>query len=190
VKKMTNFTPVRLSSDADDPRYLQAIKAVRLWAGPHVYLGDAGLLAPERDGLLPLFDLLENRALDLGVCVSDLAGSTMNYTATIPEGEAFSGSLRMTMRVDSAGAIWVTAMSIVGPIAQLVPDTERETPGHIQIARSKWEFQLSQNAHTLVVAMLLNERGVVQFTDTDRLIEEIERAAQKSRTHPFNVDVL
>jgi hypothetical protein len=187
MNKMHNFTPIRLPGTVDNPDYRQAIEAVRLWAGPNVSLGDVGLFTPERGGDLPLSQRLNDRALDLGLCAYELAGSTMTYTATIPKGVASTGSLEVSMCVDEAGEAWVTSISVVSPVCEITPDDERELPEHIQIARSKWRFQLSRNAHGLAVAMMLHERGVAQDMDIDRLIELIEVGITRARAQPLRV---
>jgi len=185
--KMHRFVPVRLPVTVDDAHYLQAIKEVTLWAGPDVYLGDAGLLTPEQEDYLPLYQRLADRALDLGQCVYELAGSTLTYTATVPKGVTSTGSLEVSMRVDEAGEVWVTSISVVSPVSEITPDNERELPEHIQIARSKWRFKLSRNAHCLAVAMMLHERGVAQDIDIDRLIELIEVGIKRASAQPLRV---
>lgn len=181
MTKMRNFSPTRLPDSVRNSDYRHVIEKVRRWAGPSVFLGDAGLLTPRQEDYLPLAEQLDARALDLGLCVYELAGSRMIYTATVPEGLGYSGSLQVAMSADDAGDVWVTSMSAIGAVAELAPDLAREVPAHIQIARSKWRFRLSQNARALAVAAMLEERGVEHDTDTESLIERIDSGIRRTR---------
>lgn len=181
MKKMHNFTRVRLPGTVNNPDYFEAIEAVRKWAGPDVYLGDAGLLIPEQEDYLPLFQRLVDRALDLCLSVDELAGSKITYTATVPEDLGYSGSLEVTMSADESGEVWVTSMSVIDAVPEITPDAEREIPAHIQLRRSKWRFKLSPNARALAEGLMLEERGVEHKRDTDSLIERIHRGIRRSR---------
>lgn len=181
MKKMHNFTRVRLPGTVNNPDYVQAIEAVRKWAGPNVYLGDAGLLTPEQEDHLPLFQRLADRALDLCLSVDELAGSKITYTATVPEDLGYSGSLEVTMLANEAGEVWVTSISVIGAVPEITPETEREIPAHIQIRRSQWRFKLSPNARSLAAGLMLAERGVEHEIDTDSLIDQIYRGIIRSR---------
>ena len=180
MQEMHHFTPIRLPYDAQDTAYRQAIDAVREWAGPDIHFGDVELLEAQQEGGLPLCERLIDRTMGFGISSSELAGSQMTYTATIPDGVAATGSLKVAICADKAGKAWITAISVVSPVYEISPDAESEIPAHIQRARSKWTFQLSENAHALVVAMLLEQHGVKQSTDTGKLIERIESAVKRA----------
>jgi len=180
MKKMHNFTRVKLPYDAQDAAYRQAINAVREWAGPDIHFGDVELLEAQQEGGLPLCERLIDRTMGFGISSSELAGSEMTYTATIPKGVASTGSLKVVICADEAGEAWITAISVVSPVPEISPDAESEIPAHIQRARSKWTFQLSENAHALVAAMLLEQHGVKHGTHTAELIERIESGVKRA----------
>ena len=180
MKKMHHFTPIRLPYDAQDTAYRQAIDAVREWAGPGIYFGDAEVLELAPEGSLPLRERLIDRTMGLGIASAELAGSQVTYTATLPEGVAAIGSLKVVVKVDDAGEAWITSISVVRPVHEITPDAESEIPAHIQRARSKWTFELSENAHALVAAMLLEQHGVKHGTNTAELIERIESGVKRA----------
>lgn len=187
MKKMHDFTRLKLPYDAQDAAYRQAIDAVRDWAGPGIYFGDAEVLEPTQEVALPLRERLIDRAMGLGISSAELAGSRVTYTATVPEGVAATGSLKVATTVDDAGEAWVTAISVVRPVPEITPDADSEVPAHIQRARSKWSFELSENAHALVVALLLEQHGVKHGTNTAALIELIEQRVEWARIKPVHV---
>ena len=187
MKKMHNFTRVKLPYDAQDAAFRQAFDAVRDWAGPGIYFGDAEDLQPTQEGSLRLRERLIDRTMGIGISSAELAGSQVTYTATIPEGVAATGSLKLVITVDDAGEAWLTAVSVVRPVPEITPDDESEIPAHIQVARSKWTFKLSENAHALVVAMLLEQHGVKHGANTAALIERIESGVEWARTKPVHV---
>lgn len=187
MNEMPNFTPIRLPYGADDTSYRQAIDAVRKWAGPDIHFGDAEPLESEREGGLTLSERLCDRTMALGISSSELAGSEMTYTATIPKGVASTGSLKVVICADEAGEAWITSISVVSPVPEITPNDESEVPAHIQIARSKWNFTFPHKAHTLVVAMLLKQQGVEQDTDTDKLIDLIEAEVKQAKAKPLRV---
>ena len=180
MKKMHHFTPIRLPYDAQDTAYRQAIDAVREWAGPGIYFGDAEVLELAPEGSLPLRERLIDRTMGLGIASAELAGSQVTYTATLPEGVAAIGSLKVVVKVDDAGEAWITSISVVRPVHEITPDAESEIPAHIQRARSKWTFELSENAHALVAAMLLEQHGIKHGTNTAELIERIESGVKRA----------
>lgn len=187
MKTMHNFTRVKLPYDTQDAAFHQAIDAVRDWAGPGIYFGDAEDLEPTQEGSLWLRERLIDRTMGIGISSAELAGSQVTYTATIPEGVAATGSLKLVITVDDAGEAWITAISVVRPVPEITPDADSEVPAHIQRARSKWSFELSENAHALVVALLLEQHGVKHGTNTAALIERIESGVGRATAKPARV---
>lgn len=183
TKSLPDFTPIKLPERAVTPEYRNAIGRFRKWAGKAVHLGDARPLDVAEDKLFSLCDRLQDRALDAGLLVSELRGSTMTYTALIPweMKKFYACCLMISMSVDRAGDVWVTGMSIHKPDTEPLSDLDSEMTERGQIERKKWAFQLSDTARTLAVACLLKERGIAQDLDVNFLSEEIEKQVAAAR---------
>lgn len=164
MRKMTPFTPVRLPRDIDNPSYLQAIKAFRRWAGPHVYLGEAGVIATGKEGELVLYELTINHITSLNLNVGEMHGATLSYTAKAPADATASSAgfvevIRVHMRVDPGSAIWITGLSAV----------KEDPPG-----KSEWRVQLTPQARKLAIAIFLASNGVDPGVDVFALANAVE----------------
>jgi hypothetical protein len=164
VKKMTNFTPVRLPSDADDPLYLQAIKEVRLWAGPHVHFGTADRFLTGKHDAFLLHELVV-----AGICAHELVpseayGCTLVYTAENPADAAVPDTgnveaLQLHMRIEPGAVIKIVGVSVV-------ERDSSEGPG--------WCFQLTPRARKLSIATFFENNGVDPGVDVFTLANDIE----------------
>lgn len=157
MKSMPNFTPVQLPDTPDDPEYWAAMHAFRAWAGPHAYLGAAGVSVPASNGFLHLTKSLVDRIGELGLELYATHGSTLSYTATIPAGGARlpvgTETLRMHMRVDPGESVWITGMEVI----------------NFRSSSLEWRFRLTPGACNLAVAALFDQNGVEHDIDAETL---------------------
>lgn len=175
MKKMHNFTSVRLPTDPDDPDYRAAIAAIRRWAGPHVHFGTADqFVAGEHEELL-LHELVVTSICALELVPSEAYGCTLDYTAENPSDAVTSDTagveaLQLHMRIKPCGVIWIEGASVV----ERGSSTE---PG--------WCFRLTPQARELSIATFLKKNGVDPGVDVWTLANAIEDegARQAARAH-------
>jgi hypothetical protein len=150
MRHMPNFTPMHLSNDANDPHYLRAIKAFRRWAGPHVHLGEAGVIGGGKEDELLLHKIAIDRIIELHLTVREMYGSALSYTAkppvdAVPSSAGFVEVIRVHMRIDPGSVIWITGLSAVKEDLTRKPE---------------WRFQLTPQARELAIASFLESNGV------------------------------
>jgi hypothetical protein len=164
MRHMPNFTPVRLPSAPKDADYRKVIGAFRQWAGPHVYLGEAGKFVAGKEGELLLHELAVDHIIALHMTVREMYGSTLSYTAKAPDGAIPSSAgfvevIKVHMRVDPGSVIWITGLS-----------AEKENPS----GRLEWLFQLTPQARELAIASFLESNGVDPGVDVRALVNAVE----------------
>lgn len=164
MRTMPNFAPVRLPSDPGAPDYRAAIAAFRQWAGPHVYLGEAGKFVTGKEDELLLYELAVDHIIAMHLTVSEMYGSTLSYTAkpqvdAIPSSAGFVEVIKVHMRFDPEAVIWITGLSVV-----------KEDPS----GKPAWQFQLTREARKLAIASFLEAKGVDTGLDVAALASIVE----------------
>ena len=164
MKKMHNFTCVKLPTDPDDPDYRAAIAEIRRWAGPHVHFGAADQLVTGEHEELLLHELVVASICALKLVPSEAYGSTLVYTAENPSDAVTSDTggveaLQLHMRVEPGAVIQIEDVSVVERASSKEPS---------------WCFQLTPQARKLSVATFLDNNGVDPGVDVLTLANAIE----------------
>ncbi|PZX36234.1 hypothetical protein LY56_03520 [Roseinatronobacter thiooxidans] len=164
MKKMHNFTPVRLPTEPGYLEYRAAIAAIRRWAGPHVHFGPADqFVTGEHDELL-LHELVVASICALELVPSEAYGCTLDYTAETPSNAATSDTggveaLQLHIRVEPEAVIRIVGASVV----------ERGSS-----EKPCWRFHLTAQARELSIAAFLEENGVDPGVDVLALANAVE----------------
>lgn len=164
MRTMPNFVSVRLPSDPGAPDYRAAIEAFRQWAGPHVYLGAAGMFATGKEGDFLLYEIAVDKIIALYLTLSEMYGSTLSYTAepsieAIPSSAGLVEVIKVHMRIDPEAVIWVTGLSVVKEDS---------------LGKPAWQFQLTREARKLAIASFLEANGVDPELDVAALSAIVE----------------
>lgn len=154
-RHMPNFTPMHLPNNANDLHYHRAIKAFRRWAGPHVHLGEVGVIGAKKVGQLLLHKITIDHIIALHLTVGEMYGVTLSYTPeapvdAIPSSAGFVEVIRVHMRIDVGSVLWVDGFSAV-------KEDHSET--------TKWRVQLTPQARELAIASFLESNGVDPVVD-------------------------
>lgn len=168
-RHMPNFTPMHLPNNANDPHYLRAIKAFRRWAGPHVHLGEAGVIGSEKDGELLLHKITIDHVIALHLTVCEMYGATLTYTPeapanAIPSSAGFVEVIRVHMRIDVGSVLWIDGFSTVKE------DNSEMT---------KWRVQLTPQARDLAIASFLESNGVDPAVDVFAMSNAVEAEGKR-----------
>lgn len=167
MRKMPNFTPVRLPTDPLDLAYRNAVMTFKHWAGPHVQLGTAGLFEVGKEDELLLHEEVVERIIALHLTPCKMYGCTASFTAKTtglmePSPTVFAEALRIDMRIEPGEVFKLTDMSVV----------ERGVREPV-----KWEFELTSHARELSIAGHLVANGVDPGVDYDEMVAHAESEA-------------